>query len=41
MLVDSEVWELTENEFNLMNKATRKAYKGYRHVRNLKLFIEL
>ena len=41
MLVDSEVWQLTENEFNLMNKASRKAYKGYRQVRNLKLFVEL
>jgi hypothetical protein len=38
MLVDSEVWSLTEAEFNLMNKATRKAYKGYRQVRKLKLF---
>jgi hypothetical protein len=41
MLVDSEVWELTEGEFSLLNKATRKAYKGYRQVRNLKLFVEL
>lgn len=40
MLVDSQVWELTQAEFSLMNKENRKKYKCYRQVRNLKLFIE-
>jgi hypothetical protein len=39
-LVDAEIWVLTENDFNLMNKAGRRAYKHYRQTRNLKLFIE-
>jgi hypothetical protein len=34
----SESWELTQSEFNAMNKARRKAYTNYRNKRNLKLF---
>ena len=39
-LVDAEIWVLSENDFNLMNKAGRRAYKQYRQTRNLKLFID-
>lgn len=35
-----ELWELTEIEFNAMNKAKRKAYTSYRTKRKLKLFNE-
>lgn len=34
----SESWELTQSEFNAMNKAKRKAYTNYREKRKLKLF---
>ena len=33
-----EMWELTQSEFNAMNKAKRKAYTNYREKRKLKLF---
>jgi hypothetical protein len=33
-----EMWELTQSEFNAMNKAKRKAYTSYREKRKLKLF---
>ena len=36
----TELWELTQSEFNTMNKARRKAYTNYRTRRNLKLFNE-
>lgn len=38
LLIDSELWELTEDEFKLMNKPTRKRYKHYREIRKLELF---
>jgi len=37
LLIDSELWELTEHEFNLLNKPTRKRYKHYREIRKLEL----
>jgi hypothetical protein len=36
----TELWELTQSEFNTMNKDRRKAYTKYRTRRNLKLFNE-
>ena len=39
MLIDSREWELTEHEFNTLNKPTRKRYKHYRALRGLSLFI--
>jgi hypothetical protein len=38
LLIDLELWELTEHEFNLLNKPTRKRYKHYREIRKLELF---
>ena len=35
----SESWELTQSEFNTMNKAKRKAYTNYRNKRNLPMFL--
>ena len=37
-LLKKEVWTLTEEEFNTMNKARRKAYRSYRQKRLLDLF---
>ena len=33
-----EMWELTQSEFNAMNKARRKAYTSYRLKRKLEMF---
>jgi hypothetical protein len=41
MLIDSrDLWELTEHEFNTLNKPTRKRYKHYRETRGLTLFVK-
>lgn len=35
-----ELWELTKDEFNTMNKARRKAYTTFRIKRGLSMFVE-
>ena len=35
-----EMWELTQSEFNAMNKAKRKAYTTFRTKRGLSMFVE-